>query len=249
MDKYTFLIFSLPYFFVYLIIFIFRKDLRYKLIVTGLVGGIAPLITEPTFLNDYWKPPTILGIGKVSIEDIILGASIIGMSSTCCETILKKKLVKKFNTKLILSLSYYLAGLFIFFYFNKEFDINSIFTCSFGFLFFTIFVLLSRKDLIVPSILSSLFITIYTIIVYLALSIYSPLFWQKYWLLYNSPLKMMIFGRIPWTEILWYLSLGLIVGSYYEFTLGLQREKIEKNEEIASINPFKLIASELKKNL
>lgn len=240
MDKYIFLLFSLPYLLIYILVFIFRKDLRYKLLTTGVLIGIVALITEPFFFKDYWKPPTLMGIGKVSIEEFIFGLSITGATTTCYEVFFKQKLVQKFNTKFVLSTLYSLAFLFIFFIFNIYFNLNTIFTCSIGYLTVLLLTLITRKDLAKPAIFSSLFITTLTIINYLLVSLLSPLYWQKYWLLYNTPLRTMIFGKIPWTEILWYSTFGLICGVFYEFALGLKRENIKPHEEVKAINPFKL---------
>lgn len=247
MDRYTFLIFTLPYLLIYLAICCFRKDLRYKLLITGVLGGTAALISEPIFFQDYWRPPTLMGVGKVSIEEFILGLSITGIASSCFEVIFRKKLVKKLDTKLILSLSLYLSGMMLFFYFCSNTQINSIFICSIGFIISAVVALLLRKDLIIPTFFSSFFITFVSVIVYTALYLYSPHFWQNYWLLYSTGLGFMIFNIIPWTEILWYISFGLIAGVYFEFTLGIQRENTAKREKLIPINPFKIIANGLKK--
>jgi len=190
-----------------------------------------------------------MGVGKISIEEFIFGLSVTGITATSFETVFHKKLIPFQKTKLIVITTCYSLAMLFFFAANYFFAINSIFTCSIIFTILALIVLLIRRDLIKQALFSAFFIVSITIINYLVLSVFSPLYWQKYWLLYNTPIGIMIFGKIPWTEILWYSTFGLICGVFYEFALGLKRENVKSNEEIKAVNPFEIIRSEIKKNL
>lgn len=227
MDKYVFLIISLYFVFFYFLIFLLRKDLRTKLLISGFIGGVAGLLAEFWYFKDYWQPPSILGNSRVSIEEFLFGFAIAGISSSIYDFISKSKLVKKLNTKIIASTIFFLIGLTSLILFNNILKINSIFVSSLSFLIISIIIIIIRKDLLKPTLVSAILPTLLMIFLYFILFNIVPNYWQKYWLLYNTKTGLIILNTIPLTEILWYLCFGSLAGVGYDFMFGLKKEKLK----------------------
>lgn len=105
--------------------------------------------------------------------------------------------------------------------FNGFFHINSIFVSSFAFLIIASWMILLRKDLFVPSLLSGLLFTLFALLIYVILfDLLSPNFWNNYWLLENTKYGIKVLGNIPLTELFWYFSWGCLAGIAYDFTMG-----------------------------
>ena len=227
MDRYTYLFISLFLFIPYFIIIFKRPDLRRKVIKTSLIGGVAGLIANFWYFRDYWRPPSLFGNTVISIEDFLFGFLITGIAASIYDTVFNKKYVKKYKKRKKFFGNLFLIGVIILFIFNNWLGINSIFVSSFAFLGFSIIIISIRKDLIIPSIVSGLLVTLIIIPIYIILFNYiSPTYWDKYWLLANTSFGIEVLGNIPVTELIWYFTWGCFAGISYDFVSGSEKVKV-----------------------
>lgn len=227
MDRYTYLFISLFLFIPWFIIIFKRPDLRRKVIKTSLIGGVAGLIANFWYFRDYWRPPSLFGNTVISIEDFLFGFLITGIAASIYDTVFNKKYVKKYKKRKKFFGNLFLIGVIILFIFNNWLGINSIFVSSFAFLGFSIIIVSIRKDLIIPSIVSGLLVTLIIIPIYIILFNYiSPTYWDKYWLLANTSFGIEVLGNIPVTELIWYFTWGCFAGISYDFVSGSEKVKI-----------------------
>lgn len=221
---YAYLLFSLTLIVIWCCFFIIRKDLRHKLFITGLLGGIAGLLAEIWYFKDYWHPPTILGNSKISLEDFLFGFAITGISACIYDVFFKKKSVKDGKNHKKLFVIYFAFGFAMLIVFTNIFKINSILVTSILFLIISSFIVVQRRDLLGTMIISGILMIIIIIPIYtIFLDFWFPHQWEKYWLLSNTVLGIKILGEIPLTELLWYFSWGCLAGIAYEFTLGYKK--------------------------
>lgn len=54
------------------VIYSVRTELRQMILRLSFVGGFMGLIAEYWYFKDYWRPPNLLGVTRVSIEDFYL---------------------------------------------------------------------------------------------------------------------------------------------------------------------------------
>ncbi|MCD4705984.1 hypothetical protein K8R61_02790 [bacterium] len=232
MDKIAYLILSFFLLFIWVFIFIARSDLREKIIKTSILGGFLGLISEFWYFKDYWRPPSLFGEAIISIEDFLFGFFILGISATIYDTIFfKKNIVGKKERKIFFGILF-ITGIIFLLIFNNWLGINSIFVTSFIFIFFSVIIVLIRKDLFKVSIISGLLNLIIIIIpIYvIALNIMFPEFCNHYWLLANTKFGKTIYN-VPMTELLWYFSIGCLAGVGYDFVFGnIKSNKINKSQ-------------------
>lgn len=221
MDKYIYLIISIFLSFVWAVIIFARKDLKRKIIESSIIGGVAGLLAEFWYFKDYWQPLSILGRRTVSIEDFLFGFFVAGIAVSVYDALFARKNIQQEKNRLLFFSCLFFLGVISLLVFNNFLGFNSIFVSSFTFLFFSIVVVIIRRDLLVPSILSGIFLTVIMIPIYaIIFNIISPEYWNKYWLLANTKFGITVLGNIPATEILWYFSYGCLAGVGYDFVYG-----------------------------
>lgn len=224
MDKYIFFIVCLYLILIWLLIYILRKDLRQKLIKASLMGGLAGLIAEFWYFRDYWRPPSLFGQNVISLEDFLFGFAIVGVLATIFDVILKKKLADGFKKRKWLFYLFFILGVLSLIIFTNWLKFNSIFISFLAFFIFTIIIVIIRKDLLLPSLLSGLLAVAVIIPCYLFLfNFISPDYWGNYWLLYNTSYGIIILNSLPVAELFWYFCLGCLVGINYEFASGKKK--------------------------
>jgi hypothetical protein len=228
MYKYTYLILALVFLTPVIATYIRRPDLRKVILLLSLPGGIAGLIVEYWYFQDYWRPPSLRGVAKVSLEDFLFG-----IAATCLGAVIYKVVYNirhaenPYPTRFKLFILYIILGILCMVFFNGTLGINSIFVSSAVSLSASLAIVLLRKDLIIPSLKSGALLAVFAFLVYLLLFDWiAPAYWDKYWLLNNSRYGIKIFGSIPVTELLWYFSWGTLAGTLYEFITGKSLKQI-----------------------
>lgn len=69
------------------------------LLKVSAIGGLAGLISEMWYFNDYWRPPTLLGNSKISIEDFLFGFSFTGIAALVYKVIVRKRPIQAKSRK------------------------------------------------------------------------------------------------------------------------------------------------------
>lgn len=230
MDKYIYLLLSLSLLFFWFIIFAARKDLRGRIIKASTVGGFAGVIAEFWYFKDYWQPPSLLGNTTISIEDFLFGFAVTGIAVSVYDVVFRRSNTREFKRGIKLFLLLFLIGVVSLLVFSNWLKINSVFVSSFAFIFFSIVMMILRKDLVIPSFMSGILMVVMITPIYLMLYDWlSPDYWDKYWLLQNTSFGITVLGNIPITEIIWYFSWGCLAGAAYNFVSGEKKIALAKD--------------------
>ncbi|MEK9206905.1 MAG: lycopene cyclase domain-containing protein [Patescibacteria group bacterium] len=242
-DIFAYLLLDISLLLVWALIYFSRADLRHKMWKISFVGGFCGLLAEFWYYTDYWQPPVLFGIQSISLEDYVFGFTILGLSITIFDFVMRKKndsipvpftlsrqnllnIARNWLTKpkhrILLLL--FLIGLFSLIVLNTILKVPSIIVSSIAFLASSGIIFIIRKDLIRQSLLTGLFLVLLVLPVYILLfDVLFPSFWDKYWLLSGTPIGIFLIGNIPWTELFWYFSLGTLMGGAYEFYKGYKK--------------------------
>ena len=219
-NQYSYLIGSLLFILIWLVFFLWRKDTRKEMLIISLLFGIAGLLSQIIYINDWWKPLTITAT-SLGIEDFLFGFSIGGISSVVYEHLFNKRVkikkVKKLkeqkrNINFLLVIFtipiIFYGGFFIL-------GINTFISSIFAFVIPTSIIYLKRKDLIRDSFFSGIFTVLIMFLVYQIIELIIPGFFESFFLFQN--IGHIIFLKIPLEEYIWFFLLGLLVGPLYEY--------------------------------
>jgi|TARA_Y100000310_G_scaffold21744_1_gene20980 hypothetical protein len=217
--QYTYLIGSIIILILWLILFLYRKDIRKEMWVISLIFGFIALFTEKIYSLDWWRPLTITGTIP-GIEDFLFGFAIGGVASVIYEILFNKRIkikkVKKLREK-----RRNLNFIFLIFLFVITFgglivlDFNSFWASVISSIMYTIVIYIKRPDLIKNSLISGFLVLVASIIGYYILNLITPGFFEEFWLFENIG-KNMILG-IPLEEHVFYFLLGAFLGPLYEY--------------------------------
>jgi len=212
----------------WLFLFLFRPDLRHRMIIFGIIGAIGGPISEYWYIRDYWHPLTITG-WPISIEDVIFGFFVGGIGCVMYEEIFGKRIAKRHKRQEHWILLVFPAIAGVLFLFNRlfpAFHINSIYASAIAFVGTAGFILYTRKDLMQDALMSAVLGGLIFLIGYSFLLYFFPQIFQRMWLLSN--ISGITLNRIPMEEILWAFTYGLMVGPLYECYAGLAFQKREE---------------------
>src|SRR3989344_5997076 len=90
------LVFSLIFWGIWLVIFLFRKRLRKEMLLASLFTMLFGF-TEPLFVPKYWSPPSLFNLATntgFDIESFIFAFSIGGIAAVLYEVFTKERHVK-----------------------------------------------------------------------------------------------------------------------------------------------------------
>lgn len=181
-------------------------------------------ITHLWFRIDYWQPPELLFLYIISLEDMLFGFVSTGIGISIFDALFTEKQVKLVKDRKKIALSFFPLIILSYFILKNGFDVNSMFMWVTPMILATVVVLVIRKDLLIPSLISALILTLFAVIIYVILFNYvSPKFWDTYWLLADTKYGITFFGNVPLLELLWYFSYGLITGVMYDFAKGTKK--------------------------
>ena len=91
--KYAWFIWSLAFLFIWLVLFILKKDFRKEMLLVSF--STMPLgLTEPLFVPEYWDPPTLFDLAQKTgfdIESLIFCFAIGGVSSILYNLVFERR--------------------------------------------------------------------------------------------------------------------------------------------------------------
>ncbi|MEM4637534.1 MAG: lycopene cyclase domain-containing protein [Candidatus Woesearchaeota archaeon] len=218
--KYTYLLMGMIFFIFWMILFLWRKDTRKEMIIMSIIFGFAGPIADILYTKDWWHPLTLTNT-IIGPEAILTGFVIGGVTSVIYEDIFKKKIKirnvskteetrKNFNFILIITIS-----VFLFFGSFYLLNFNSLTATILALLTPTIMIWINRKDLILDSLATGVFLVITACLVYNILEFLTPGWVSAFWHFKNVP--NIIILNVPIDDIIWYFLAGLFIGPLYEF--------------------------------
>ena len=221
LDRWIFLLLGLCLLAAWGVFAALREDLRAPMLKLSAVGAVAGLVSEIWYFRDYWRPPTLAGVGRPSLEDALFGFAVTGVGFAVSKVVHGRRLTtgapRRYGTTAALAAGGFVAlaagtGLF---------GWNSIFVSSAAFLAAAAVMAALRPDLAGTALESALLLVVIVVPVYVVLfDVVSPAYWDRYWLLAGTAFGTRVLGNIPVTELLWYASWGALAGIGYEFTTG-----------------------------
>ncbi|OOG72202.1 lycopene cyclase domain-containing protein [Algoriphagus sp. A40] len=225
-DKFAYLILSLFYMVAWLVVFI-KNPWKSGMIKVCAVGGIMGIIAEVWYFQDYWKPPTLFGVGIVGIEDYIIGFALFGVGGYIHSSFTRKEIDYDRQTKARNKDFFYLwligcASLTVF---SLVLKIHSGYVTFLTFMALSIYIWIQRPDLIYLSIVSGVATMAITIVIYyITFQILYPHFWDTYGMLDAPILGQKIIG-IPLSEILWHSSWAVLCSMFRGYRNGVYYKK------------------------
>jgi hypothetical protein len=221
MDRFVFLLMGLTLLALWSCLWAARADLRSAMLKVSFVGGAAGLVAELWYFRDYWRPPTLAGVARLSPEDALFGFAVTGVAFAAHKTVFGRTLVPGAPRRYPVAAGLGLAGLASLVAGTAALGMNSIFVSSAAFVLSAAAMVALRRDLLRPAAESAALLVAAMLPVYLLLfDVLSPAYWDRYWLLRHTSWGILVLGNIPVTEILWYASWGALAGIAYEFTTG-----------------------------
>lgn len=223
MDQYLYFILSLLLLVLWGIIFWLRADLRRKMLRAGPIGGIAGILAELWYFTDYWRPPTLTGIATISPEDFIVGFAVTGLAMTVYDVVMQTTDAAGERPRGRAFFLLFLCGLLSLLIFGTFMKFNSCIVSEAAFIGAALVMCVMRPDLLKVSLISGALLGLIGFILYLILFTWlAPDFWQTYWLLADTRLGIALIG-VPVTEIMWYVSWGMLAGIAHNFAAGKRK--------------------------
>ncbi len=199
--------------------------------MVSCIGGIAGLIVDPVYSMDWWRPLTVTSTIP-GIESFIFGFSVSGVASVIYMEIFKKKVnIQRASKKQELrrNLNYFfiiLLALIIFLFSFFVLNLNS-FQASFPSLLIPTFIIyFKRRDLILDSVLSGIFLLLTSFIFYIIPEILFPGWIKSAWNF--GIISGITILKVPVEDLVWFFLVGLLVGPLYEYSKQGKLIKIKK---------------------
>src|SRR3989338_1449230 len=215
------LIFSLLFFGIWIVIFIAMPRVRREMFFVSLFT--MPLgLTEPLFVPEYWNPPSLFNLAATTgfdIESLIFCFAIGGIGAVLYEAIFKGRYLKmskherrtkkhKFHIFVLLS------PIIIFLPLQLFANLNPIYSASISMFIGSIAAIFCRPDLKKKIIIGGiLFLGLYFLF-FLSFNIIYPYAIEKFWNL--SAISGVLILGIPIEELLFAFTFGMLWASYYE---------------------------------
>jgi len=220
--KYAYLIGSLFFLVIWLVLFIFKPKLRKEMLIISIVFLPAVPILEYLHIRDYWMPDYIWG-SFVGIEDFIFAFSFAGIAAVIYDVLPGKKRkelkeqeqnIKKNWLVMIVFFSAVIFTIFAFFHFMLA--VNTVTALIFSFLMAGLYIIMTRRDLLRKALLSGVLMSIIFFLFYMVffLRLYPDIV-ERWWNLAELSGNL-IFG-LPVEEVAWAFAFGLLFGPLYEF--------------------------------
>lgn len=217
--QYSYLIGDSALLIVWVLLFLLRKDLRREMLKISTLFGLIGLIVERIFIIDWWGPLTITNT-KIGIEDFIFGFVVGGIASVIYEAIFVKKATpSSFNQKTLLrQIGFLTVGAVLFFGSLVTLKLHSFWYSLIAVGGTTLLIWILRKDLILESLISGIMLSLISFLFYIIPEFSTPGWVPSYWHLEN--LTGIIILEQPLEDLIWFFSVGLLIGPLYKFFQG-----------------------------
>lgn len=225
MERYFYLIWASIFLALWLVLFLRRKDTRKEMSFTSILFGFAALGAEKTNIQDWWHPITITGT-PIGLEDFMIGFVIAGIAAVIYEEICQKHLIRIKKRGVAPSNPSLFLLLFPLLYMTLFFllDLGSAYSAIFTYLPFIIYMLYTRKDLLLDSLISGLLMLVVGTSIYFLLFTVHPTYINDFWYLPDYWYSSLLWG-IPIGEYLWFFLTGAYIGPLYEYMRKLRLSK------------------------
>jgi len=186
----------------------------------SLVFAFAGPLADILYTQDWWRPLSLTNT-TIGPEALLVGFMIGGIASIIYEVIFQKRLEthKVFKAKEAQRnfsfLSILLISAILFFGSFYLLKFNSLFSTILALLVPTIMIWIKRRDLILDSFGTGIFLVIVASLVYSVLEFLTPGWVHAFWFFKNVP-DIIIFN-LPLDDIIWYFLAGLFIGPLYEY--------------------------------
>ncbi len=221
-DKFAYLILSILYLVVWLVIY-WKNPWKSGMIKVGAVGGLMGVVAEVWYFRDYWRPLTLFGEGVVGIEDYIIGFALFGVGGYIHSSFTKKEIDYTRQTAAKNKDFFYLFffGCGSLTLFSMVLGIHSGYVTFLTFFLLSVYIWFQRPDLIRLSIISA-FVTLFIsfLIYYINFNFLFPDFWDKYGMLDQPVLGFKVFN-IPLSEMLWHFSWAMLCSMFRSYRNGV----------------------------
>lgn len=215
------LTFSLFFLFVWLIVFLFKKELRKEMLWVSMITSLFGL-TEPLFVPEYWNPPSLFNLAAKTgfdIESIIFCFAIGGIGAVIYLAFFKLKYKKMSKHEMhhkrhkyhLLSL---IAPIIIFVILFFLTNLNPIYSASISMFMGFISTLLCRPDLKRNMLFSGIIFLVLYFIFFLLFNLAYPGMVPEVWNL--SAISGILILGVPLEELIFAFTFGLLWSSYYE---------------------------------
>ncbi len=214
--RYFYIVSSLLYFLIWLFLFVRRKDLRKGMLLLSVAFGIAAVLTEEMFSQDWWRPEMFTGT-PIGIEDFLFGFSVAGIAAVLYKELYGLRLKNGAETagagkgrRFLLAFAVLFLTLF---YVLK---LGSFYSAILAYAAGIFFIVSHRKDLIRESVVNGILLLILSSAIYYVLFLIYPNYIEKLWYLGDNWYSILILG-IPLKEYLFFFLTGAFIGPLYEF--------------------------------
>ncbi len=224
---YAYLVYDLFFLAAWLIIFWRVKYARRPMLIMSLLAAPFGPISELWYFTDYWRPAIALPLPFIGgVEDVLFAFAIGGIGAFAYESFFVRGLCtckeKKLKREWFLLVFFAVIGTSMVIL-NNFFGINSIFASSIAMILLAGIMIAMRPDLAINAVGSACMVAgIMFVIYFLGQEIFPAAHaWMlRVWKLSATSQGVILFKHIPWTELLWGFSWGLVWGPMYEFLVG-----------------------------
>lgn len=224
-QKYAYLVGSLYFLAIWLILFWRWPNRRRYMLIVGAIFMWLGIFTEYFWwTKDWWQPATITGT-KIGIEDFIMSFTHASIPILIYKLVFSKRLDRKFilNKRTFASALMKFFPLFfvsfvptsILFY---AFHLTSFTSTCIGMIFVGIFIAIRRPDLILAQIWTAFLMVLISLPVYLLGNVTSPGVIEAFWKLPGLATQKIV--GVPVGDIVWYALLGFFLGGIIEYAFG-----------------------------
>lgn len=221
----AYLLLSLWFLLLWAVAWFLRPDLRSRMGRASIFGGIAGVLAEIWYFRDYWRPPTVFGVGIPGPEDFIVGFAITGLSIAAYDVLFRTHNVVVHGTHpkwpFMVTL---LIGLVLL---SDVLGYNSCLVSEALFAVFALAILWKRPDLWKVSVVSGLATLLAALPAYLILFGWLlPDWWDTYWILENTFWRSLVIWHMPVSELLWYATWGCFAGIFQNYVHGTMKQPL-----------------------